>query len=42
MVRRVLTLALVTGALVVSGCNTLRGAERDAKSAGNAVEKAVD
>ena len=42
MVRKIVALALVAGALVVSGCNTVKGAGQDVSSAGKAVSKTVD
>ncbi len=41
MVRKVLTLAMVTGALIVSACNTVDGAGKDVSSAGKAVSDAA-
>ena len=41
MVRKVLTLAMVAGALVVSACNTVDGAGKDVSSAGKAVSDAA-
>ena len=41
MVRKVLTLAMVAGALVVSACNTVEGAGKDVSSAGKAVSDAA-
>jgi predicted small secreted protein len=38
MVRKIVALALVTGGLMVSACNTVEGAGKDVKSAGQAVE----
>jgi predicted small secreted protein len=38
MVRKVLTMALVTGSLVLAACNTVRGAAADVNSAANAVD----
>jgi len=39
--RKIVGLALVAGALLVSACNTIQGAGRDVSSAGNAVSKAA-
>lgn len=39
--RKIFTLALVAGALLVSACNTVEGAGKDMKSAGDAVEDAA-
>ena len=36
--RKIFTLALVAGALMASACNTVEGAGKDVKSAGQAVE----
>ncbi|SNS19512.1 Predicted small secreted protein [Sphingomonas laterariae] len=36
--RRIFTLAMVAGALIVSACNTVEGAGKDVQSAGEAVE----
>ena len=41
MVRKVLTLAMVAGALIVSACNTVDGAGKDVSSAGKAVSDAA-
>jgi predicted small secreted protein len=38
MVRKIVAIALVTGGLMVSACNTVEGAGKDVKSAGQAVE----
>jgi predicted small secreted protein len=38
MVRRIVTLALVAGGLLVAACNTVEGAGKDVQSAGEAVE----
>ena len=40
--RNLIGLAVVTGALLVSACNTVEGAGRDVSSAGNAVANAAD
>lgn len=42
MVRRILAVAIVAGAVVVAGCNTVAGAGKDVSSAGNAVTKSAD
>lgn len=39
MVRKIVTLALITSGLALSGCNTVRGVGKDVKSAGETVEK---
>ncbi|HEX8445619.1 MAG TPA: entericidin A/B family lipoprotein [Sphingomonas sp.] len=38
MVRKIVAIALVTGSFMVSACNTVEGAGKDVKSAGQAVE----
>ncbi|HEX8213968.1 MAG TPA: entericidin EcnA/B family protein [Allosphingosinicella sp.] len=38
MVRKLLTLALVTGSLAVAGCNTLRGVGQDVQSVPDCVQ----
>ena len=40
--RKVLGLALVAGALMVSACNTVEGVGRDVGSAGDTVAKTAD
>lgn len=40
MTKTILTVALATLALTVSGCNTVNGAGKDLKSAGSAVSDA--
>ena len=40
--RKVLGLAIVAGALLVSACNTVEGVGRDVSSAGNTVAKTAD
>ena len=40
--RKLFGLAIVTGALMVSACNTVHGMGRDVSSAGNAVAKSAD
>lgn len=39
--RKIFTLALVAGALMVSACNTVEGAGKDVSSAGDAVSDAA-
>lgn len=39
--RKIFTLALVAGALMVSACNTVDGAGKDVQSAGEAVSDAA-
>lgn len=38
MVRKVLTLTLISGSLILAACNTVRGAAEDVNSAANAVD----
>lgn len=40
--RKVISLALVTSALLVGACNTIEGAGKDVKSAGETVAKTAD
>lgn len=40
MVRKIVTIALITGTLAVTACNTVRGVGKDVSSAGNAVQNA--
>ncbi|CCW17752.1 hypothetical protein EBBID32_21010 [Sphingobium indicum BiD32] len=42
MTKKILAALLLTGSLMVAGCNTVEGAGRDVQSAGQAVEKAAD
>jgi predicted small secreted protein len=39
--RKIISLAVVAGALAVSACNTVEGVGRDVSSAGNAVAGAA-
>lgn len=39
--RKIFTLALMAGALMVSACNTVEGAGKDVQSAGEAVSDAA-
>lgn len=41
MLRKIFTLALVAGSVMVAACNTVEGAGKDVKSAGEAVEDAA-
>jgi predicted small secreted protein len=41
MFRKLMTMALIGGALAVSACNTVRGAAEDVNSAANAVDNAT-
>jgi predicted small secreted protein len=40
--RKVFGLAVLTGALMVSACNTVHGVGKDVASAGNTVAKTAD
>ena len=40
--RKVLGMAIVAGALLVSACNTIEGAGKDVSSAGQTVAKTAD
>jgi len=40
--RKLVGMALVAGALMVSACNTVEGVGKDVKSAGNTVAKTAD
>lgn len=40
--RKLIGLALVTGALLVSACNTVHGVGKDVSSAGDTVAKTAD
>ena len=42
MVRKVTSLLLITSALAVAACNTVRGAAQDATSAANATENVIN
>ena len=41
MVRKVVALMLISGAIAVAGCNTVRGAGSDLKSAANCTESVM-
>ncbi len=41
MVRKLVTMVLVGGALTIAACNTVRGAAADVNSAANCTENAV-
>ena len=41
MVRKLITITLTSAALVVAGCNTVRGAAADVNSAANCTENAI-
>lgn len=42
MVRKYLALALVASSLLVTACNTVKGAGRDVESVGKAGEKVIN
>jgi len=41
MFGKVVAMVLIGGSLVIAGCNTVRGAGEDVKSAANAVDNAT-
>ena len=41
MVRKVLTIMLISGGLLTAACNTVRGAGEDVQSAANCTENAI-
>ena len=41
MLRKLMTVVVISGALAVSACNTVRGAASDVNSAANAVDNAT-
>jgi predicted small secreted protein len=41
MIRKLVTMVLIGGALAMSACNTVRGAATDVNSAANAVDNAT-
>ena len=41
MRRKIITVAVITGAVAVSACNTVRGAAADVNSAANSVDNAT-
>ena len=41
MVRKLVTMVLIGGALTIAACNTVRGAAADVNSAANCTENAV-
>ena len=41
MIRKVLTMALISGGLLLAGCNTVRGAGQDMQSAANCTENVI-
>ena len=42
MIRKLAIAGLLTGAVLLSACNTMRGAKEDVNSASKAVEKSTD
>jgi predicted small secreted protein len=42
MVRKVMTLVLIGGALTIAACNTVRGAAADVNSVANCTENAIN
>lgn len=41
MLRKITTLALITGCLAIAACNTVRGAAADVNSVANTVDNAT-
>lgn len=41
MVRKLMSLVLITGAVAIAACNTVRGAGEDVQSAANCTENAI-
>ncbi len=41
MLRKLVTIVLIGSAVVISACNTVRGAAKDVNSAANAVDNAT-
>ena len=41
MIKKLMTVALIASSMTLAACNTVRGAGQDAKSVGDAAEKAV-
>ena len=41
MIRKVLTMALISSGLLLAGCNTVRGAGQDMQSAANCTENVM-
>ena len=41
MLRKVMTIVLIGGGLMVAACNTVRGAGQDVQSAANCTENAI-
>jgi predicted small secreted protein len=42
MIRKIVTVLLIGGALAIAACNTVRGAGQDLGSAANATENAIN
>ena len=42
MFQKIMTVALLTGSLVLAACNTVRGAAADVNSVANCTENAID
>ncbi|MEO8722421.1 MAG: entericidin A/B family lipoprotein [Sphingobium sp.] len=42
MTPKIITLAILCTAMALTACNTVRGAGRDVKSAGGAIEKSTN
>jgi predicted small secreted protein len=42
MLRKIVTVVLISGAVAVSACNTVRGAAADVNSVANCTENAID
>jgi predicted small secreted protein len=42
MIRKILTIAMLSGGLLAAACNTVEGAGKDVSSAGKAVAGAAD
>jgi predicted small secreted protein len=42
MVRKVVTMILIGGALTIAGCNTVRGAAADVNSVANCTENTIN
>ena len=42
MFRKLMTVAMITGTLALTACNTVRGAAEDVESVANCTENAID
>lgn len=42
MIRKLMAVAMITGSLALSACNTVRGAASDVESVANCTENAID